>query len=144
MPRVFVYSFEDTTVEINHPGFESFSAYGTGLGTVSVTMANDNTIHDVASDRSVVVSKAIRGNGTISFTVTQASEFNGWMKRFSNFLKASDTSQYALATVVVTNRSTGDTIYCSGVSPQKLADNNFESQAQQRTWNLMCADISYQ
>lgn len=144
MPRVFVYSFEDTTVEINHPGFESFSAYGTGLGTVSVTMANDDTIHDVASDRSVVVSKAIRGNGTISFTVTQASEFNEWMKRFSNFLKASDTSQYALATVVVTNRSTGDTIYCSGVSPQKLADNNFESQAQQRTWNLMCADISYQ
>lgn len=144
MPRVFVYSFEDTTVEINHPGFESFSAYGTGLGTVSVTMANDDTIHDVASDRSVVVSKAIRGNGTISFTVTQASEFNDWMKRFSNFLKASDTSQYALATVVVTNRSTGDTIYCSGVSPQKLADNNFESQAQQRTWNLMCADISYQ
>ena len=144
MPRVFVYSFEDTTVEINHPGFESFSAYGTGLGTVSVIMANDDTIHDVASDRSVVVSKAIRGNGTISFTVTQASEFNEWMKRFSNFLKASDTSQYALATVVVTNRSTGDTIYCSGVSPQKLADNNFESQAQQRTWNLMCADISYQ
>lgn len=144
MPRVFVYSFEDTTVEINHPGFESFSAYGTGLGTVSVTMANDDTIHDVASDRSVVVSKAIRGNGTVSFTVTQASEFNDWMKRFSNFLKASDTSQYALATVVVTNRSTGDTIYCSGVSPQKLADNNFESQAQQRTWNLMCADISYQ
>ena len=144
MPRVFVYSFEDTTVEINHPGFESFSAYGTGLGTVSVTMANDDTIHDVASDRSVVVSKAIRGNGTISFTVTQASELNEWMKRFSNFLKASDTSQYALATVVVTNRSTGDTIYCSGVSPQKLADNNFESQAQQRTWNLMCADISYQ
>lgn len=144
MPRTFVYSFEDTTVEINHPGFESFSAYGTGLGTVTVSMSNDDTIHDVASDRSVVVSKAIRRNGTVGFTVTQASEFNDWMRRFCNFLEASDTDQYALASIVITNRSTGDTVYCSGVSPQKLADNDFQSQAQQRTWNLMCADIAYQ
>ena len=61
----YVYSFEDTSVIFNHPNFETYSAYGTGIGSVTVSMANDITTHDVAADLAVVVSKSVKKNGEV-------------------------------------------------------------------------------
>ena len=144
MARSFVYSFEDTVVEINHPNFENFSAYGTGLGSISVSYAGDVTSQDVAADLSVVISKFARKNGTVAFTVTQASNFNNYLMRLTNFLENANVSEFALATISITNKSTGDKYFCSGVSHQKKADNNFGSSAENRTWTFMCGNIDQQ
>lgn len=58
--NVRVYSFEDTSVTIEHPSVGSFEAYGTGIGTLSVSFSNDITTHDVAADLAVVVSKSAK------------------------------------------------------------------------------------
>ena len=34
MGRIYAYSFADTEVTINHPSYGSYSAYGTGIGTL--------------------------------------------------------------------------------------------------------------
>ncbi len=141
MSAFYTYSFEDTTVTISHPAIGSYSAYGTGIGQVTLSMSNDITMHDVAADMAVVVSKIPKNNGTVNFEVLQSSDFNVWLKKFYNYLMNSDTSQFALATIVITNSSTGDHYTCTGVSPQKMPDNNFQSQAQNRTWTMMCAHI---
>ena len=90
----------------------------------------------------VVVSKWAAKNGTVNLEILQSSDFNEWLKKFAAFLEESPTDQFALATMDIKNRSTGDSYHCTGVSHQKKADNSFQSQAQNRTWSLMCADIS--
>ena len=57
MSRVYTYSFEDTIVTFSHPNFGTYSAYGTGIGSLAIAYANDVTKHDVAADLAVVVSK---------------------------------------------------------------------------------------
>lgn len=142
MPRTFVYSFEDTIVTINHPGKGSYSAYGSGIGSVGVSYTNDVTAHDVAADETVIISKMVRRNGTVVFDVTQASDFNKYLNELATFLEVADSSQFALATIDIENKSTGDKYHCTGVSHQKRADNNYNSQAQNRSWTWMCANIS--
>lgn len=144
MPRVYTYSFEDTVLTISHPNFGTYSAYGTGIGSLSIAYANDVTKHDVAADLAVVVSKWVAKNGTVTLDIMQSSDFNAWLKKFAAFLENSDTDQFALATMSISNKSTGDSYYCTGVSHQKRADNNFQSQAQNRSWTMMCASITQQ
>lgn len=144
MPRVYTYSFEDTVLTISHPNFGTYSAYGTGIGSLSISYANDVTKHDVAADLAVVVSKWVAKNGTVTLDIMQSSDFNDWLKKFAAFLENSDTDQFALATMSISNKSTGDSYYCTGVSHQKRADNNFQSQAQNRSWTMMCASITQQ
>lgn len=144
MPRVYTYSFEDTVLTISHPNFGTYSAYGTGIGSLSIAYANDVTKHDVAADLAVVVSKWVAKNGTVTLDIMQSSDFNAWLKKFTAFLENSDTDQFALATMSISNKSTGDNYYCTGVSHQKRADNSFQSQAQNRSWTMMCASITQQ
>lgn len=142
MARVYTYSFEDTSLTISHPGFGTYTAYGTGIGDITISYANDVTYHNVASDLAVVVSKWVARNGNVQMNILQSSDFNDWLKRFAAFLEESPTDQFALATMDIKNKSTGDTYHCTGVSHQKRADNSFQSQAQNRTWTMMCANIS--
>lgn len=141
MANFYTYSFEDTTLTISHPSVGTYSAYGTGIGQLTVAMSNDITAHDVAADLAVVVSKMPKNNGTVALEVLQSSDFNEWLKKYYNYVMTSETSEFARATMVITNHSTGDSYICTGVSPQKMADNNFQSQAQNRTWTMMCAHI---
>lgn len=143
MANVYTYSFEDTTCTIQHPSLGSYSAFGTGIGTLQVSYANDATMHDVAADLAVVVSKSAKKNGTVTFDVLQSSEFNTWLKKYANYVFAAPASEFALATILIKNNSTGDTFTCTGVSPQKIPDGNFQSQQQNRSWALMAANIDY-
>ena len=142
MARVYTYSFEDTSLTISHPGFGTYTAYGTGIGDISISYANDVTYHNVAADLAVVVSKWVARNGTVQMNILQSSDFNEWLKKFAAFLEEAPNDQFALATMDIKNKSTGDTYHCTGVSHQKRADNSFQSQAQNRTWSMMCANIS--
>lgn len=141
MSRIYTYSFEDTTVTIQHPSVGSFSAYGTGIGTLSVSMDSNITMHDVAADLAVVVSKSCKKNGSVTFNILQSSDLNTWMKKYYNYVVSAAPREFALATIVIKNNSTGEQYTCVGVSPQKLADVQYQSQAQNRDWVLMAANI---
>lgn len=141
MGRIYAYSFADTEVTINHPSYGSYSAYGTGIGTLSVSYTNDITTHEVSADAAVVVSKSVKKNGTVTFDILQASDFNTWLKGFVNFLESATTSEFASATIVIRNRSSNDNYTCTGVSHQKRPDNSLQSTAQNRQWIMMAANI---
>lgn len=140
--RTFVYSFEDTVVTISHPSVGVYSAYGTGIGDLSVNLSENVTTHEVAADQSVIVSKHVKRNGTVNFNISQVSDFNKWLKKFIAYIEEADASEFALATISISNKTTGDNYYCTGVSHQKIADNQLQSQAQNRSWTMMCAHIT--
>lgn len=144
MPQVYTYSFENTKVTISHPQYGSYSAYGTGIGSLSISMTNDITNHQVSADGAVVVSKVIAKNGTVTFDILQSSGFNTWLKNFTNYLEASVPARFAEATMVISNDSTGVTYTCSGVSHQKKPDETYQSTSQNKSWVLMAANIEQQ
>lgn len=144
MPNTYVYSFEDTSLVINHPSFGSFSAYGTGIGSIEVSYTNDVTTHDVAADLAVIVSKSVKKNGNITLDVLQTSELNSWLTRWANYIENAPTSQFAVTNLTVKNTTTGEQWNCTGVSHQKKSGGSFKSTAETKQWVLMCAQMEQQ
>lgn len=136
------YSFQDVDISFNHPAIGSYSAAGEGVGDLTISYANDGTVHDVAADGAVMVSKVISYNGTIAINAQQTSSINEWLLRWYRYVRSAASSQWALATVTVRDRTNGSIIVCSGVSPQKSADKTYQAQGQRWSWNLMAANIS--
>lgn len=136
------YSFEDVTVSFSHPSVGTASTSGAGVGTISIVKSNDDTVHDVAADGAVMISKIAGKNGSIAITVQQVSDFNKFMLKWYNYVKQANASEWASASVTINSANLGDSSICTGVSPQKLADRPYQSQGQQVTWNLMAAEIT--
>ena len=134
-----VYSFADVSLVISHPKVGKFTITGEGVGSVSISRANDMTQHDVAADGSVMVSKIFTENGTVAIAIQQTSAAHKWLKKWHDYLKVAPTSEFAKSTAILKNPAVGETISMSGVTPQKRADSAFQQVGQQVTWNLMAA-----
>ena len=139
--RKFVYSFEECTVTFKHPTYGVYSAYGSGLGEFTIQYAENVVDHQVSADLSIVVSKHAIKNGSITFNILQASDFNDWLKGWANHIENGPIENFAMTDITIKNRTTGDTYYCSGCTHQKIADQQFQSSAQNRTWNILAANI---
>lgn len=137
-----VYSFADVSLTMSHPAVGSFTFTGEGVGSVTVTRANDVTQHDVAADGSVMVTKVIADNGSMAIAIQQTSAGHKWLKKYYNYVRTASTDQWAKASAVLRNPALGETINMSGVSPQKRADAGFQQAGQQVTWNLMAATVT--
>lgn len=142
MSKTTVYSFKDVSLVLSHPSVGKFTLTGEGLGSVSVSEANDLTQHDVAADGSVMVSKIDTENGTMAIAIQQTSAAHTWLNKWVKYLKIAPTSEWAQTSGILKNPATGETINLSGISPQKRADAGFQQTGQQVTWNLMAAKIS--
>lgn len=144
MSKVYTYSFEDTSFTISHPSVGSFDAYGTGIGDISIAYSNDVTTHEVAADLAVIVSKSAKKNATITINALQASELNSWLTRWANYIESAPTSEFALASAVLKNSSTGEQWNCTGISHQKKSGGSFKSTAETKQWVLMVANAEQQ
>ena len=137
-----VYSFEDTSLTLNHPSVGMFTFVGKGVGSASVTRANDITQHDVAADGSTMISKVPSRNGTLAIAIQQTSEGHKFLRKWYNYVETASPSEFAKASATLKSLSTGETLNMSGVTPQKRADAAYQANGQQVTWNLMCAKIT--
>lgn len=135
------YSFGDVSATFFHPGMGQHVVTGEGVGSISISMANDNTTHDVAADGSVMVTKIKSRNGTIAIQIQQTSPLNNFLMKWANYIEAAPSAEWARATIVISSRSTGEMITAVGVSPQKRTDKSYQQQGQQVTWNLMATDV---
>lgn len=141
MANIFTYSFEDTTLTVEHPALGLYSAYGTGIGSVSVSMAEDMSSHQTSADLAVVISKHAKKNGSFTFDILQSSDFNNFMKRLYNYLAQAPAPEFGLTKMILSNRSTGQTYTATGCTPQKLPDDQYQSQATNRQWVWLAANI---
>lgn len=138
------YSFKDVSVIVSCPSFGTYTATGAGLGQISITMATDNTAHDLAADGSVMVSKIEGQNGTLAMQVQQTSDFQKWLIRLYNYLRSTSADAWASTSIIVRSPMMQDLITATGCSYQKLADRQFQKQGQNGNWNWMSANIDQQ
>ena len=137
------YSFQDTDISIYSLAVGNFSASGEGVGSVAVTMANDRTVHEMAADGSVLVSKIKTRNGTVALMVQQTSGIHSFLTKLANYLETAPADQWATSVITIRSKSTGESITCKGISPQKTPDKSYQANGQNITWNLMSADIQH-
>lgn len=136
------YSFADVALTLYHPSFGQYVFQGVGLGTVTITQSTDRTAHDVAADGSVMISKVEGNNGTIAIQIQQTSEGAKWILDWYNYLISASASEWAQTTATIRSPMMGDLVNASGVSPQNRSELSYQAQGQQRTWNLMAANVN--
>lgn len=136
-----VYSFTDVSVTISHPAVGQKVLNGEGLGSISVNMSNDRTVHDIAADGSVMPSKIKANNGVVSMSIQQTSSLHAWLLKWYNYLDTAPSSQWAKTQITIRSTTMGELITATGVSPQKLPDKPYQQQGQQIVWNMMAAGI---
>ena len=137
-----VYSFADVSLVLSHPSVGQFTFTGAGLGSVGIAYATANTVHDVAADGSVMISKVIANNGSMAINIQQTSEAQLWLKKWYNYIKAAPTSEWARASAVLRIPATNETFNMSNVSPEKRPDAAYQQTGQQVAWNLLCGNIT--
>lgn len=141
MPTVSTYSFTDVNATINCPGYGSFSIQGEGIGDMTVSKATDRSVHDVASDGAVMVSKIAGNNGTVSINAQQTSALHKFLQGLFNYCWQADTSVWTTISMTVEAPKMGKTYYCSGGSCVKEPDEPLQSQGQRVSWQILFADI---
>lgn len=141
MPSVSTYSFLDLTGNIAHSSVGAFNFVGEGIGELTVSMATDRTVHDVAADGAVMASKIAGSNGTITIQTQQASSLHKWLLLWYNYLSLADSDEWTKTAVLIRASKMGITHLATGVSPQKIGDTPYQAQGQRISWTLMCADI---
>ena len=141
MPNVSTYSFTDVNATINCPGYGSFSIQGEGIGDMTVSKTTDRSVHDVASDGSVMVSKIAGNNGTVSINAQQTSALHKFLQGLFNYCWQADTSVWTTISMTVEAPKMGKTYYCSGGSFVKEPDEPLQSQGQRVSWQILFADI---
>lgn len=135
------YSFDDVAVTFSNTSFGQYVASGAGIGTLTVTMTTDRTVHDVAADGSIMVSKIKGRNGTVAIAVQQTSDLHKWLQKLYNYVETATTDQWAATSIVVRSAVMQELVTATGVSFQKIPDLVHQAQGQQRTWTLMAADV---
>jgi hypothetical protein len=127
---------------LSHPAVGSYSFNGQGVGSVTVTRANDVTQHDVAADGSVMASKIRTKNGTITIVVQQTSAGALFLRKLNQFLETAHSSEWTRAVCSITSKEQTVNISCSGVSPQKTPDAAFAAPGAQVSFAYMAQTIT--
>lgn len=135
------YSFGDVVASLNFAGIIPIVITGQGTGSIDTSMSGEKTVHDVAADGSVMVSKILGNNGTIALSLQQTSSAHKLLLLWYNYILNAPSNEWANNTITIRNNVLGETIVATGVSPQKLPDKPYQAQGQKVTWNLMAAEI---
>jgi hypothetical protein len=134
------YSFLDLSGAMVTP-VGAYIFTGEGIGDLTVSMLTDRTVHDTGADGSIMVSKIAGNNGSITINVQQTSNLHKFLLKWFNAMLIGDTALWAASSILLRNVVIGTSHICTGISPQKVPDNPYQSQVQRVSWTLMCADI---
>ena len=141
MPNQSTYSFTDVVATISHPSYGSYSIQGEGIGDMTITKTTDRSVHDVASDGSIMTSKIAGNNGTVAINAQQTSSLHEWLQGLFNYLWQADTSEWAQISATIEAPKMGKSFYCTKGSFVKEPDEPFQSQGQRVAWTLLFSDI---
>ena len=141
------YSFKDLSGGFAHPLAGIFTFGGeVGAGQVTVHMATEKTVQDVAADGNVQISAIAGDNGTVSIEMQQTSSLHvfllTWFNTIKNALNKNDVSNWNNATLLLRNTVNGTSHIVTGISPQNIPDKPYGKQGTNITWVLMAGDIS--
>lgn len=160
-----VYSFKNVIGEIatklsGNFALNSSSNTSIGLGSITVSMANDLTIQDISVDGGIIIWPVATYNGSIALTMQQTSPLHSFLLQWCSDLKTALGSlgvvnsasgsytqtngalNWASTSIILNSVTSGMPLHIlTGVSPQKVADKSYAAQGADVTWNLLAGNI---
>ncbi len=148
-----IYSFKDLTGVFSHPLIFNTLNFGainesSGIGQITIHMANDNTLHDIAIDGGIFILPVAVFNGTIQIQCQQTSSVHDYFTKWFNALminltnvNQSDVTNWASGAMFLKNIVNGRSHTITGISPQIQPDKTYTMQGQSVTWSLMAGNI---
>ena len=136
------YSFGDCDIIFTHPSVGVHQVNGQGVGSITVTAQTEKTVHDVAADGSVMISKVAGENASIDIEIQQTSAFHKWLLGWYNFITVAPANLWAAAYILIRDKVTGNTITALNVSPATRAAKSYQAQGQRLTWNLLAGNVT--
>jgi len=131
------YSFKDLVATFAHPAMGQLTITGEGVGSITYTMTEDTSAHDLAADGSVMTSKVEGPNGSIAIAVQQTSEAHAWFTRLNNYLRTAPAREWAQISHMATASDMRVTHVGENISIQKRPDKPYQAQGQQVTWTFL-------
>ena len=141
MAKTTVYSLADVKAVMYHQNVGQCVLSSQGIGKIAVTYSGDLSSHTATSDGYVVVNRLRNTHGVISVEVAQNSSADEYLRKWAAYLKNTETYLFALTALNIVDGMGGFTIYCEGVTPQKIPDRSYDATVGMVTWVLLAATI---
>ena len=140
--KTTVYSLADVRTVLYHQNVGQCVLSSQGVGKISITHSGDLSSHTATADGYVVVNRLRSVNGMITIEVPQNSPADEFLRKWAKYLKNAETWQFALSALNIVDAAGGFTIYCEGVTPQKIPDRAYDKTASNVSWVLLAASIT--
>ena len=142
MSKTTVYSLADVRAVMYHQDVGQCVLSAQGLGKISVTSSGDLSSHTATADGYVVVNRLRANHGIITLEVPQNSSADEFLRRWARYLKNAQSYLFALTALNIVDQMGGFTIYCEGVTPQKIPDRVYDQTSGNVSWTLLAAIIT--
>jgi hypothetical protein len=142
MAKTTVYSLADVRTVMYHQDVGQCVLSSQGVGKISVTYAGDLSSHTATADGFVVVNRLRNSHGIVTIEVPQNSSADEYLRRWSRYLRNTQSYLFALTALNIVDQMGGFTIYCEGVTPQKIPDRTYDQTAGNVSWVLLAASIT--
>ena len=142
MSKTTVYSLADVRAVMYHQDVGQCVLSAQGMGKISVTSSGDLSSHTATADGFVVVNRLRANHGIITLEVPQNSSADEFLRRWARYLKNAQSYLFALTALNIVDQMGGFTIYCEGVTPQKIPDRVYDQTSGNVSWTLLAASIS--
>ena len=141
MPKTTVYSLADVKVVMYHQDVGQCVLSSEGMGKISVSLSGDLSSHTATADGYVVINRLKSSHGMITVEVPQNSSADEFLRKWSRFLKNTESYLFALTALNIVDSMGRFTIYCEGVTPQKIPDRTYDATSGMVSWVLLAAVI---
>ena len=142
------YSFKDLTGVLTNPTFGvtiPLTGGNVGFGSMTITMTTERTVHDVASDGSVMGSYIAGDNGAVDLEIQQTSTLHHQLLALYNLCVTAanneDVSGWLSTTISFRTILDGSVHILSGVGFGKIPDKPYQAAGQKVRWALMAANV---
>jgi len=142
LSKTTVYSLADVRAVMYHQDVGQCVLSAQGMGKISVTSSGDLSSHTATADGYVVVNRLRANHGIITLEVPQNSSADEFLRRWARYLKNAQSYLFALTALNIVDQMGGFTIYCEGVTPQKIPDRVYDQTSGNVSWTLLAANIS--
>jgi len=137
------YSFLDVNFTISHPLVGQKSVVGEGVGTITVSYADNLTDSELGADGSVMIDKIDTSRGTVSLKLLQTSSVNKWLLNYTNAVRNADASSWAGATITIQELyDNGVLVTAVNCAPVKRPDRTNAQKGDYITWEFFSPHIT--
>lgn len=140
------YSFKDVVGSFTHPlaGVQIFQGQ-IGMGQFIVKNTTERSVHDLASDGTIMLSYISGAAGAFEVECQQNSIIHhfllDWFNIITTLAEQGDVSNWGSAAIALKSTLDGSSHLLTGVSPGKIPDKTYTAQGGKVTWNLMACEV---